>query len=51
METVHRGARARASAAPLRLEYDAALPITAHREQIIQALERHPVIVVCGATG
>ncbi|MGC8518059.1 MAG: helicase-related protein, partial [Steroidobacteraceae bacterium] len=51
METVHRGAAARASAAPLRLDYDAALPITAHREEIIQALERHPVIVVCGATG
>ena len=51
METVHRGAGARASVAPLRLDYDAALPITAHREEIIQALERHPVIVVCGATG
>ena len=36
---------------PLRLAYDPLLPITAHREQIIQALERHPVIVVCGATG
>ena len=51
METVHRGAGARASAAPVRLEYDAALPITAHRDEIIQALTRHPVIVVCGATG
>ena len=35
----------------LRLEYDPALPITAHRAEILQALARHPVIVVCGATG
>jgi ATP-dependent helicase HrpA len=31
--------------------YDPALPITAHREQILQALERHQVIVVAGETG
>lgn len=37
--------------AQLRLDYDAALPITAHREEILAALEKHPVIVVCGATG
>ncbi|PZN32316.1 MAG: ATP-dependent RNA helicase HrpA, partial [Proteobacteria bacterium] len=36
---------------PLRLEFDAALPITAHREEIATALARHQVIVVCGATG
>src|SRR5690349_21965897 len=36
---------------PLRLEYDPALPITAHRVEILEALARHPVIVVCGATG
>ncbi len=35
----------------MRLEYDPALPITAHRAQILEALARHPVIVVCGATG
>jgi ATP-dependent helicase HrpA len=35
----------------LRLEYDPALPITAHRAEILEALARHPVIVVCGATG
>jgi len=35
----------------LRLEYDPALPITAHRVEILEALARHPVIVVCGATG
>jgi len=38
-------------ALPLRLEYDPALPITAHREEIIAALARHPTIIVCGATG
>ena len=35
----------------LRLEYDPALPISAHRAEILEALARHPVIVVCGATG
>lgn len=35
----------------LKVTYDAALPITAHRREILEALERHPVIVVCGATG
>mgnify|MGYP001176823434 FL=1 len=36
---------------PLRLEYDPQLPISAHREEILSALEKHRVIVVCGATG
>src|SRR5262245_15095339 len=35
----------------LKLEYDPALPIAAHRAEILEALARHPVIVVCGATG
>src|SRR5258707_6582042 len=35
----------------LKLEYDPVLPITAHRVEILEALARHPVIVVCGATG
>lgn len=45
--------RLRASAAdtPLKLEYDPALPITAHREEILSALARHQVLIVCGATG
>jgi ATP-dependent helicase HrpA len=38
-------------ALPIRLEYDPALPITAHREEILAALARHPAIIVCGATG
>lgn len=36
---------------PLKLEFDAALPITAHREEIAKALVEHQLIVVCGATG
>src|SRR6187200_2842419 len=36
---------------PLRLEFDADLPITAHREEIAKALSAHQLIVVCGATG
>src|SRR5688572_15622719 len=45
--------RPRPSAAdiPLKLEYDPALPITAHREEILSALARHQVLIVCGATG
>src|SRR5215472_834051 len=36
---------------PFKLEYDPALPITAHRTEVIEAIRRHPVIVLCGATG
>lgn len=36
---------------PPRLEWDPALPLTAHRDEILAALGRHPVIIVCGATG
>jgi len=38
-------------ASPFRLEYDPALPITAHRTEVIEAIRRYPVIVLCGATG
>ena len=31
--------------------YDPALPITAHREEILQAIARHQLIVVAGETG
>jgi len=48
MEASARGPR---PALPIRLEYDPALPITAHREEIMAALARHPALVVCGATG
>src|SRR5215510_12318256 len=40
-----------AAAPNLKLEYDPALPITAHRAEILEALAHHQVIVVCGATG
>jgi ATP-dependent helicase HrpA len=40
-----------AAGPPPRIEFDPALPITAHRQAILEALERHPVIIVCGATG
>ncbi len=51
MGTVYRGAPPAVNAPPLRLESDPALPISAHRDEIIEALARHPAIVVCGATG
>jgi ATP-dependent helicase HrpA len=41
----------RLRALPLKLEFDPALPITAHREEIAKALAVHQLIVVCGATG
>jgi ATP-dependent helicase HrpA len=44
-------ARDPASLPRLKLEYDPVLPITAHRAEILEALVRHPVIIVCGATG
>ena len=34
-----------------RPEYDASLPITAHREEILRAIAEHQVIVVAGETG
>ncbi len=34
-----------------RLEYDPSLPITAAKDEIIAAIEAHPVVVVCGETG
>jgi len=33
------------------IRFDPALPVSARREEIRAALERHPVIVVCGETG
>src|SRR5512138_2185270 len=36
---------------PLRLAFDPTLPITAHKDEIASAIEKHPVTVVCGATG
>ena len=36
---------------PLRLDYDPALPITAHREEIARGAADASSVVVCGATG
>lgn len=41
----------RLKALPLRVEYDPALPITAHREEIAKAIQTNQLVVVCGATG
>jgi len=51
MSTSSGRAQAPAAAAQLRLEYDPALPITAHRDEILTAIHRHPVLILCGATG
>ena len=41
-----------APAAALRpIRFDPVLPITAHCGEIAEALARHPVVIVCGATG
>jgi ATP-dependent helicase HrpA len=34
-----------------RIRFDPALPISARREEIRAAIERHPVVIVCGETG
>src|SRR2546423_2088450 len=34
-----------------RIRFDAALPISARRDEIRAAVERHPVVIVCGETG
>src|SRR5690349_22824741 len=34
-----------------RIEFDSALPINGRREEIRAAIERHPVVIVCGETG
>src|SRR5579859_7770793 len=50
MQVQTQGAAERLPSA-FKLEYDPALPITAHRTEVIEAIRRHPVIVLCGATG
>src|SRR5258706_9097974 len=34
-----------------RIRFDASLPINARREEIETAVDRHPVVIVCGETG
>ena len=43
--------RSRRQAAVPPLSFDASLPVNAHAEDILQALDRHQVVVVCGETG
>src|SRR5580692_2474188 len=50
MQVETRGAPQETSS-PFKLEYDPALPITSHRTEVIDAIRRSPVIVLCGATG
>ena len=50
MQVETRGA-AQETSSPFKLEYDPALPITAHRAEIIEAIRRNPAIVLAGATG
>jgi ATP-dependent RNA helicase HrpA len=50
MQVETRGA-SEETASPFKLEYDPALPITAHRSEVIEAIRRNSVIVLCGATG
>src|SRR3954454_21234024 len=33
------------------IRFDPALPVSARRQEIRAALEKHPVVVVCGETG
>src|SRR2546421_12236774 len=33
------------------IRFDPALPISARRDEIRSAIERHPVVIVCGETG
>lgn len=42
--------KARQSHIPV-IDYDPALPITAHRQRIAAAIAAHPVVIVCGETG
>ena len=51
MEARTRAPRIPTPAPPIRLDHDPALPISAHAQEILEALAREPVIIVCGATG
>ena len=38
-------------AAPLRIEFPESLPVSSKREEIMAAIEKHQVVIVCGETG
>src|SRR5688572_15172185 len=52
-EEIRRSAAARASRISLRpkVEFDPALPVSAHREEIARAISQNQVVIVCGETG
>ena len=39
------------SSSPLKIEFPEALPVSAKRDEIMAALDKHQVIIVCGETG
>ena len=38
-------------AAPLHIEFPESLPVSGKREEIMAAIEKHQVVIVCGETG
>ena len=40
-----------APASPLKITFPESLPVSARRDEIMQALQQHQVIIVCGETG
>lgn len=50
---VEESVRCRAERAALvpAIDYDPTLPIVAYRQQIAEAIQQHPVVIVCGETG
>ena len=38
-------------AAPLRIEFPESLPVSGKRDEIMEAITQHQVIIVCGETG
>src|SRR5256885_9400240 len=36
---------------PLKISFPESLPVSARREEIMEAMDRHQVIIVCGETG
>ena len=51
MQAEDRGAPPPSNPPVFKIQYDPGLPITAHRDEVIAAIRRHQVIVLCGATG
>ena len=39
------------SASPLQIDFPDSLPVSGKRQEIMEALDQHQVIIVCGETG